>query len=447
MNGKLRISNNRKYFVTEDQNGKQTPFFWLGDTAWFLLQKLTMEQIEEYLKDRKSKKFNVLQVVITNGADADHGASLPLVWNKNIRTIFNRDFNQIDEASVYWDKIEKFLTLAEQYGFYVALLPVWGNMVKTHVLTIENVEHYANFLVKRYGNHKNIIWTLGGDVRGNVGNDVWNKFGETLKNALPEQLIAYHPFGRTSSALWFHEKDWLSFNMFQSGHRRYDQASLGAWDDNKVVEGFFGEDNWRYVERELKREPQKPVLDAEPSYEGIPQGLHDTTQPYWEAKDVRRYAYWSVFQGAAGFTYGHNSIMQFYRGEKDKSNYGPKMDWKSAMQEPGAFQMTILSDLMNSVDYQNGAYQEDLLVGEQGSKYERISSFVGSDFAFVYDYTGRAFQIDVSKLSFTIGKAVWFDPEDGTEQPVNIDMTRTTTLETPNKSGKTATDWVLVLKK
>lgn len=40
----------------------------------------------------------------------------------------------------------------------------------------------------------------------------------------------------------------------------------------------------------------KPTLDAEPSYEWILQGLHDNTQPYWKAKQVRRYAYWSVFR-------------------------------------------------------------------------------------------------------------------------------------------------------
>ena len=39
----------------------------------------------------------------------------------------------------------------------------------------------------------------------------------------------------------------------------------------------------------------KPVLDAEPSYEGIPQGLHDPAQPRWRDCDVRRYGYWSVF--------------------------------------------------------------------------------------------------------------------------------------------------------
>ena len=59
---------------------------------------------------------------------------------------------------------------------------------------------------------------------------------------------------------------------------------------------------------EWLKKPVKPVLDGEPSYEGIPHGLHDTTLPRWKAKDVRRYGYWSVFAGAADYTYGDNAV-------------------------------------------------------------------------------------------------------------------------------------------
>ena len=36
-------------------------------------------------------------------------------------------------------------------------------------------------------------------------------------------------------------------------------------------------------------------------------------EPRWTAADVRRYGYWSVFAGAFGYTYGHNSVMQMYK--------------------------------------------------------------------------------------------------------------------------------------
>ncbi len=68
-----------------------------------------------------------------------------------------------------------------------------------------------------------------------------------------------------------------------------------------------------YVDSATVRQPLRPVLDGEPNYEDIPQGLHSDLEPRWNDLDIRRYAYWSVFAGSCGHTYGHNAIMQFVR--------------------------------------------------------------------------------------------------------------------------------------
>ena len=41
----VRISQNKRFLCDEDG----APFFWLGDTAWELVQKLTDEEISERL--------------------------------------------------------------------------------------------------------------------------------------------------------------------------------------------------------------------------------------------------------------------------------------------------------------------------------------------------------------------------------------------------------------
>jgi hypothetical protein len=61
---------------------------------------------------------------------------------------------------------------------------------------------------------------------------------------------------------------WLDFNMFQSGHRRYDQ------DDTP---GAKGEANWRYVNEDYAKEPPKPTLDGEPSYAARKTGRSEMT--------------------------------------------------------------------------------------------------------------------------------------------------------------------------
>ena len=109
---------------------------------------------------------------------------------------------------------------------------------------------------------------------GDDGMQIWNIIGNTLKKEDPGHLVTFHPFGRTQSSTWFHRAPWLDFNMFQSGHRDYAQ-------DTSRIDLQYGEDNWKYARDDYGKIPVKPTLDGEPSYEGIPHGLHDTLQPRW----------------------------------------------------------------------------------------------------------------------------------------------------------------------
>jgi len=212
------------------------PFFWLGDTAWLMLQKLDKDETRTYLRNRAEKGYNVIQTVLVHTLPgvSESGCSLA----PGIK-------NVTEEA--YWQFVEDILDMAEEMGLYLGLLPSWGSLVKDGILNGENIARYAGFLGKRFQGRSNIIWILGGDVRGDAGAEVYPMEAEILKSWNPERLVTYHPFGRTSSALWFHEEEWLDFNLFQSGHRRYDQVSMQEWDDNTAKEGWFGEDNWRYV--------------------------------------------------------------------------------------------------------------------------------------------------------------------------------------------------------
>ena len=392
-NGILTVSENGRYFV----NG-EVPFFWLGDTAWLLFTNTNEQEAEMYLKNRKEKGFNVVQsVLVYAAADMEDINKMPV-----------KKYNVSSEE--YWQYCDKVISMAEELGMYMALLPSWGSLVKKGIINSDNIERYANFLAERYGERKNVIWLLGGDIKAEGYEGIYNALGSILKKKAPNQLIGFHPFGRCTSSMWFAEAEWLDFNMFQSGHRRYDQCSMGAWDDNGRSAEFFGEDNWKYVEQDLDL-CRKPTLDGEPSYERILQGLHDKTQPYWTAKDVRRYAYWSVFAGACGHTYGDNSVMQFYTGEYKGVTYGAKDHWYNALHHDGSGQMGYLKKLMESVDYTRGRAREDLLTGGQQEKYNRISVFGSDEFLFAYDYTGRNFEIDLSE--YINGEIWYFKPATG----------------------------------
>lgn len=426
----LRVSENGRYLMQGD-----APFFWLGDTAWLMLQKLGGEELRTYLRNRREKGFNVIQTVLihTLSGEPENGAS-PAPGVRDVR-----------EAS-YWDFVNMALDMAEELGLWLGLLPAWGSLVKEGVLNRDNIAGYADFLGRRFQKRSNIIWILGGDIRGDDGRDVYSLEARILKQYNPERLMAYHPFGRTSSSLWFHDEEWLDFNMFQSGHRRYDQASLGEWDDNGGKETFFGEDNWRYVERDHSHDTVKPTLDAEPSYEGIPQGLHNPRNPYWEEWDVRRYAYWSVFAGAAGHTYGSNAIMQFYTEAEGKGSYGVREVWQDAMHHPGAAQLRYLKELMESVDFVNGRPDDRLLLYGQKERYHRIAVFAGEGYVFCYDYSGDPFLLDLKGYMHRPMDAYWMNPQDGSYSYITTLQGVEKYLANPVARKGRANDWVLVLR-
>ncbi len=424
--GPLEVSENGRYL----RNGEK-PFFWLGDTAWLLFQQCTDEEALLYMKNRREKGFNVIQATLVHNMPGKFQSSLARV---------KRDVT----TKEYWDHCEAVVSLAEEGGLYMALLPAWGSIVKAGILHMGNVEEYAEYLAGRFHQYPNIIWLLGGDIRGDVNPELYRVFGTMLKEKMPETLIGFHPFGRTSSSLWFHEEEWLDFNMFQSGHRRYDQAVLKQWDD--VGEEFYGEDNWKYVDRDLKHEKKKPTVDGEPSYEWIPQGLHDPSEPFWQAWDVRRYAYWSVFQGAMGHTYGDNAIMQFYNDLSVPGNYGVKEVWQEAMHHEGSGHMGHLAALMNSVDFTKGRAAEELLVSGQKEKYGRIAVFAGPDFVFCYDYTGEEFTLGLSAYQGRYMSAYWYDPTSGTYSFFGEIWGREEMTVKPPRRYCGQNDWVLVLR-
>ena len=271
--------------------------------------------------------------------------------------------------------------------------------------------------------------------RESDGLDVWNAIGNTLRKNDPDHLITFHPRGRSSSSEWFHNESWLDFNMFQSGHKDYSQDT---------TEPRMGEDNWKFANIDYAMSPTKPTMDGEPSYEGIPHGLHDSTAAYWTADDVRRYAYWSVLAGSCGFTYGNNAVMQFYSLNDKGASFFPKMKWQEAINAPGAFQMQYLKKLILSKSYFD-RIPDQSLIKDNGEKYDRVIATSGKNFAMFYTWNGRTFTIDNSKLKFIPTKATWFNPKNGKSVSADKYNNKQTAFDPPGEK-ENGNDWVLILE-
>lgn len=433
----LRVSANGRYFETAD--GK--PFFWLGDTGWLLFTRLTREETAQYLTDRQQKGFNVIQVMVLPGISSANIYGDSALIAKDISAPLTTPGNQFADTVQYdyWDHLDFVIGKAAEKGLYMALVPVWGSPVKAGLVTEKQAAAYADFLAKRYKDYPNIVWMNGGDIKGSDSMNVWMAIGNTLHREDPGHLITFHPRGRTQSSDWFHNTSWLAFNMFQSGHRRYSQDTAAA--DKK-----YGEDNWKYVNADYNRKPVKPVIDGEPSYEGIPQGLHDPKEPFWKDCDVRRYAYWSVFAGACGYTYGHNAVMQMHKHGDGPGVYGVREYWDSAINAPGAGQMAYLKQLICSRSYADRV-PDQLLVADNATGYKRLAATRGKDYAFVYTYTGSKIPVNMGRIAGSRVKASWYDPRNGNLSEIGVYQNKGVMVFDPPGEEQDGNDWVLVIDK
>lgn len=398
--GALQATSDGHYLQHKDG----TPFFWLGDTGWLLPQRLDRYEAAYYLNGAREAGFNVVQVQTLNGIPA-------INCYGQMSNIDGFDFSGIDRKGVYgyWDHMDYIVDAAAAQGIYIGMVCIWGGLVKGGGMDVEQAKSYGAFLANRYKDKPNIVWIIGGDIRGDIKTEVWETLANSIRSIDKNHLMTFHPFGRTSSAEWFHNADWLDFNMFQSGHRAYDQIK-GDGDDR--ASAAFNEDGWRYVEAARAKTPAKPVLDAEPSYEHIPHGLHDPAMPRWQGYDTRRYAYWSVLAGACGHTYGHSSVMQMKR-DGYLGAYSAETSWIDGMNDPGYRSMKHLKNLMLTFPFTTGVPDQSVISGANGERYDRVIASRGSDYMLLYNYNGNAVEVDMAKIPGKKKRAWWYDVADG----------------------------------
>ena len=404
--GQLQVSDNQRFL----QHTDGTPFFLLGETAWLMPQRLKREEVCYYLEKVHAADYNFVQVQVLNAVPSTNTygqMSSTADWKMPSST----------NSYGYWDHMDYIVSEAERRGIYVGMVCIWGGLVKAGKLTVQQAKHYGTFLANRYKNRPNIIWIIGGDIQGDIKTDVWEALATTVKRLDNNHLMTFHPRGRHTSAQWWSKAEWIDFHCFQSGHRRYGQRMN---DKHYPIPENTEEDNWMYVDSTWKYSPIKPVIDDEPVYECIPKGLHDPHEDLWQSCDVRRYAYWSVFAGSCGHTYGNNAIMQFYKPGYPSAYYNNKV-WYEALNDPGFNQMKHLKRLMLTFSNEKSGMQnpyferiaDQSIIVENGTKYDRLIATRGTDYLLVYNYTGRKMIVDLSKINGELKRLWWMDAATG----------------------------------
>jgi len=459
---KLKVSKNKRNLVTENDER----FIWLADTNWTMPQRIKFDDIEYLMKKRKSQGFTVLQIVALD-PEQDREIRNPL----GEKALLNDDLNTPNEN--YFKYLDWIIDKAEEYGLYILLLPTWGELVVGHnwmgetsekIVNESNSYQYGQWIGNRYKDRNNIIWCLGGDrmpfhldedyrtvwrlmaeglAKGLLGKDL--KYNEN-KEEWEKILLTYHAChesetGKCSTmSYWTDEEKWISFITIQSGH------------------GLTPK-NYELIEKEYKRLNTMPVFDGEPAYEKMPtswpviKGFHDD----WI---VRKRAYWSLFAGSFGHTYGHGSIWCSI-SEREKDGFRP-YSWIESLDHPGAWQIKILRDFMEAVNLNNCIPSQEILL-EQSKKeidvldeHIQACSEINGAFSCVYFPSGGEDTISLKHLKAETIQIWWFNPKDGKFYSQNNEITEKSAsklnkqnndslkITTPTKGERE--DWICIVK-
>ena len=377
-----------------DQHGK--PFFWLGDTAWELFHRLALDEADRYLRARARQQFTVVQAVVLAEfgglTEPTPGGETPLEANDPARP-----------REAYFRHVDAVVGRANALGLVVGMLPTWGDKWNRkwgqgpEIFTPENARVYGAFLGRRYRDRA-VVWILGGDRP--VETDRHREVLRAMAAGLAEgdggrHLRAFHPSGGRTSAEPFGDDAWLAFNMIQSGHN-------------------YNNPNYKAIAADYARTPPKPCLDGEPNYEDHPAAFK-AENGYMAALDARKAAYWALFAGACGHTYGCHDVWQFLDPARRPPVTAARTPWPEALDLPGAGQMRHLRRLIESRPILARVPDQALLAtgpGEGGDHLQAARDRDGS-YALIYAPSGRPFGVDLTRLSGTTLRAAWFDPATG----------------------------------
>jgi hypothetical protein len=186
----------------------------------------------------------------------------------------------------------------------------------------------------------------------------------------------------------------------------------------------------------------------EPNYEDHPVNPWPTWNPangYFRDYDIRKQCYRSVFSGAAGVTYGHHSIWQFWSPLEEKINFADRY-WTEALDRPGAYQVGYLKRLILSRPSLERVPDQSIIVSGQGVGGEYATAFRDSAGTYLMVYLPVGKTIDISLVSIKAKKLAltWFNPRSGTYGIPEIVKRREKLSVSPPVLGGES-DWVLVI--
>lgn len=420
--GPLRLSADRRYL----QHIDGTPFFWLADTAWNGVLRAKEDDWMAYLEKRRFQGFTVIQFVCTN-------------WRGSTTDPYDERAYEEGDGPLrinpqFFQRMDAKVAAINEAGLLAAPVVLWavGEGDPGYSLAEPDAILLARYIVARWGAHQ-VVWLLGGD--GDYAGpraERWKAIGRAVFGQERDRLVTMHPGGRKWPYRDLAEEPWLDIVGYQSSHGGTEETLL--W----IVHGPPA--------TEWTKEPARPFINLEPSYEAHPASGRGT--PFTDA-DVRRAVYWSLLNApTAGATYGHNWVWPWREEPGPPEGHvhlGEVRPWREALDAPGAQCMGIMRRLLESLPWWELRPAPELLLVQPGE--DDIGRFVTvsatQDRSAVVAYTPAGCELALDARQVPTGCAAsWFNPRTGERIQLGRVDGEELRAETPDDQ-----DWVLVVRR
>ncbi len=421
------LSADRRHFV----HAGGTPWFWLADTAWNGALLATREEWDEYLKTRAAQRFTAVQFVMTQwrAGRAD----------QNGRLAFRVNGDRLEVDPIFFRRMDERVAAVRRAGLVPVPVMLWALTSRDRespgsVLPPAQAAELARYINARYHAYS-VLWMLGGDgnYRGEENAARWREIGRlTFPTGIDRRPVTLHPGGMHEPWELLKDEPWLDYLTYQSGHG----GDARKWQWQAYRGPALG---WRL-------EPPRPVIDAEPNYEGHVSYHGKSIDAY----AVRRAAWYSLLAApVAGVSYGAHGVWPWIRQKSvplDHPRSGEADPWRECLTYPGAAHMKALVEIIERLPWSqlrpNAPLAAPTAVDEGFTNYIPAARTADGSLALAYLPANPTAVFDLS--SFDKGaRATFINPRNGERlAPADLPGEAQVTVKAPGPG-----DWLLLFEK
>lgn len=418
----LRIGPNHRFLVKE--NGD--PFVWIGETNWFFA-RLPPETIDQILDKRQAQGFTVMFVScresLYNGAGGPGNISRP------------------NEA--WWAYLDDYIEKCEQRGLYVGITLGWWGVARKNGDSA--LYDYGKYVGDRYRDKNNVIWLTLGESGGHKRkNEIPHQKMQALVDGIRDgdtgnKLLTIHADYRRGTSVKPSDANMVDFNNWQTSQWT---APTDLPRNGPVIGGGTVWEAIAYDYNQMYNGKPKPTLDSEAKYE------NNKDFPGATPFIIRRRAYYTIFAGAFGHTYGAGGIWDGLTEGR-----GCSADALGALDYPGAVHIGYVSRFLHGMGDNLLKMRPDqaVIASANSRSYDyHIQASVAEDksFALIYSASDGPYTLDLTRLSKRNLAARWYNPRNNTYRPdaksPYVNAKAKQNFDPPGHEGP-GHDWVLML--